>query len=517
VVSLQVATVIRAPSGRRIGVFRGTLDLNRLAQLVAVSDSTTGAHVQLVDGHGRLVAGGDASQLLKPLAEADALSLADTLAWVTTPGGSGDRIATARVPGLRWWVLVRQSTARAYAAERAIGRLIVVALFVLVALVLGVFAALSAWLGRRITRPVAQLALVASAVAQGDLMRDVEPGHGTREVAHLGASLSGMVGALRRLVGAIRSAADEAATMASQISASTEQMASSGQEMSHATQDLSHRAQEQSEVVKAAAGDAGRILAIAQRLAVIAREALGRNAALAELAATHRQQLEESGAALERMARDVEQGAAETQALLQASQQISRFVTQTKAIATQTNMLALNAAIEASRAGEQGKGFAVVADEVRKLAVQAAQAAATTEGTVQQVLKRVREAHETMARATQGSEAGRKVAREASEGLAGVAAAATENTRWSTDISAAAGQSEALVREIATRLDQLAATTESLVASTEEIAASSEEQSAATEEIAASAQALAGAADRLLAAVQSFRLQAQRPLGEAAD
>jgi methyl-accepting chemotaxis protein len=397
------------------------------------------------------------------------------------------------------------------------GRAILGAAIVALALVIATVAVLRAWLGRRVTRPAARLAVVASAVAQGDLTRDIEPGHGTNEVEHLAVSLSGMVGALRRLVGAIRSAADEAASMASQISASTEEMASSGQEMSHVTQDLSHRAQEQSEVVKAAAGDAGRILAIAQKLAVTARDALGRNEALAELAATHRKRLDESGAALERMAGDVEQGAAEAKALLEASQQISRFVTQTKAIATQTNMLALNAAIEASRAGEQGKGFAVVADEVRKLAVQAAQAAATTEGTVQQVLKRVKGAHETMARAAQGSEAGRKVAREASEGLAGVAAAAKENTRWSIDISAAAGQSEALVREIATRLDQLAATTESLVASTEEIAASSEEQTAATEEIAASAQALASAADRLLAAVQSFRLQAQRPQGEAAD
>src|SRR2546425_13098556 len=73
-------------------------------------------------------------------------------------------------------------------------------------------------------------------------------------------------------------------------------------------------------------------------------------------------------------------GAAEAEALARASSDIQKFVTQAKAVATQTNMLALNAAIEAARAGPQGRGFAVVADEVRKLASVAAAAAGGTGG-----------------------------------------------------------------------------------------------------------------------------------------
>jgi len=517
VMSLELAAPVVNRAGRRVGVIKGVFDIARLARVVTTSSGISGAEVEVVDQRGTLLVGPEADRgRTWPAALSVARTDSVTYATMDTPAG-GDRIAAARVNGTRWWVLVRQPINKTYEAVNQIGRLILIAAIVLVFLVMAALSVLGNWLNRRVTRPVEALATMASAVAQGDLGQDVSWSRGTAEVTHLGASLNGMVGALRRLVGAIRSAADEAAAMAAQISASTEQMAAAGSEMSNTTQDLSRRAQEQSEVVKAAATDANRILQIANRLAQTARDAAARNATLASLAEEHRAQLETSGAQLETMAADVERGAVEATALMEASQQISRFVAQTKAIATQTNMLALNAAIEASRAGEQGKGFAVVADEVRKLAVQAARAAVTTEGTVQQVLKRVRSTHETMTRAARGSEAARLAARSAGEGLASVATAARDNDRWSTDISTGAAESEELVGEIATHLDQLSASTESFVASTEEIAASSEEQTAATQEIAASAQALANAADRLLQAVQSFRLQAARPVEEAAD
>ncbi len=505
VVAVEMAAPVRDPNDRVIGVLKAVFDLSRAGRAIATTDSTM--TVEVLDATGRLLIGPAGATLLQRVAWADAAG--DSTRQLRI--GSGERAARAAlepVPASSWRIAVRQPEAVLYAAVHAARRAIVALAILLEALILGALAWGSAWLRRRLTAPVERLADVAAAVAEGNIDQDTAVEHGTGEVLHLGASLGGMVGALRRLVGAIRTASDEAAAMATQISASTEQMAAGGQELAGTTQDLSRRAQEQSEVVKAAATDANRILQIAQRLAATARDAAERNAALAALAATHRRELGQSSEALEQMATDVEQGATEAQALLEASQQVSRFVTQTKAIATQTNMLALNAAIEASRAGEQGKGFAVVADEVRKLAVQAAQAAVVTEGTVQQVLKRVRAAHETMTRAATGSQAARKAASGAGEGLARIAAAAAENDRWSADITRASAESENLVREIATRLAQLSASTESFVASTEEIAASSEEQTAATQEIAASSRSLANAADRLQAAVQSFRQQA---------
>jgi methyl-accepting chemotaxis protein len=308
VTSLEMATAVVNRSGRRVGVIKGVFDIGRLADLITARGGS-GIDVELVDVKGApLVGSGGGARR----AAAFTVVPADTVTfWAAETEGGAQRIAAARIAGTRWWAVARQDAARAYLAVNAIGRLILASAIVLVAIVLAVFAGLGAWLNRRVTRPVESLARVASAVAQGDLAREVETGRGTVEVAHLGASLSGRVGALRRLVGAIRSAADEAASMAGQISAATQEMASAGQEMANTTQDLSRRAQEQAEVVKAAAADAGRILAIAQRLATTARDVAQRNATLATLAATHKKQLEESGAALERMEGDIEDGAAE--------------------------------------------------------------------------------------------------------------------------------------------------------------------------------------------------------------
>ncbi len=254
-------------------------------------------------------------------------------------------------------------------------------------------------------------------------------------------------------------------------------------------------------------------------LASGAEDSVRRNAAVADIARQNKEVLDQSTAQLAKLAEEVRRGAEEADALTRASAEIQKFITQTKAVATQTNMLALNAAIEAARAGQQGRGFAVVADEVRKLASVAAAAAGDTADTVRGVLARVQGTRDRLAQLAEGAAAARAAAQHAAQGLTTVTAEAQASDVWSREIAKMAGEMRGLVEEINGRLTAVAQGTDTLLASAEEIAASSEEQSASTQEIASSANQLAEASDRLTGAVKSFRLltDEERPARQAAD
>ena len=506
--ALEHAVALRGAGGQPAGVLKAVTPLAELAALLSATFLGDGAYLQVVDSQSHLLIPPDSLFLLRPIADADVIprSSAPVSATVTTAAGR-ELVASVPTPDGRWWVLFRQPEAQVYAtADTAVGT-IYIGLLGLLALTAVVLWQSQKWVERRITAPVRRAAVLAGQVASGDLSVAVTRERAeTAEVADLSGSLQEMVAALRRLVHAIRSAADEAAAMAAEISASTQQMTASTEEMASTCQDLSRRTADQAALVRATAEDASRILAIASALAEGADESARRNAALSETTQRHRDQLAQSALALAQLAAEVEQGFAEADALARASEEIQRFVTQTKSIALQTNMLALNAAIEAARAGQQGRGFAVVADEVRKLASVAAGAATETAQTMGGVLARVQANRDRLARLAQGGAAAQAAAEAGATGLATVAGEVEANDAWSREIAASAGEVRTLVDGMAQRLGALAQGTESLLASAEEIAASSEQQSASTQEIASSAGQLAEASDHLTAAVKTFRL-----------
>jgi len=527
-VTVRYAVALRPAEGARpVGVLEGVYPLDRVGWLLTGIDLGDSAFLQLVDKRGNLLYG-PAQAELRDVPQDRALYNPDRpeRAIVQTARGSELIVSVPAVRGrfpaneAYYWVLFREPSAVAYATARAVQRSVWLGAIVLFAFAVLMSLWLGRWLNRRVAAPMRTAGNVAARVASGDLT--VAGGAVETvadEIVELQSSVQTMVVALRRLVGAIRSAADEAAAMATEISASTEEMSASTEEMSATCQDLSKRAAEQAQLVRGAADDAAKILQIATVLASGAEDSVRRNAAVADIARQNKEVLDQSTAQLAKLAEEVRRGAEEADALTRASAEIQKFITQTKAVATQTNMLALNAAIEAARAGQQGRGFAVVADEVRKLASVAAAAAGDTADTVRGVLARVQGTRDRLAQLAEGAAAARAAAQQAAQGLTTVTAEAQASDVWSREIAKMAGEMRGLVEEINGRLTAVAQGTDTLLASAEEIAASSEEQSASTQEIASSANQLAEASDRLTGAVKSFRLltDEEPPARQAAD
>ena len=527
-ITVRYAVALRPAEGARpVGVLEGVYPLDRVGWLLTGIDLGDSAFLQLVDKRGNLLYG-PAQTELRDVPQDRALYNPDRpeRAIVQTARGSELIVSVPAVRGrfpaneAYYWVLFREPSAVAYATARAVQRSVWFGAIVLFAFAVLMSLWLGRWLNRRVAAPVRTAGSVAARVASGDL---TVAGGAVETVAdeidELQSSVQTMVVALRRLVGAIRSAADEAAAMATEISASTEEMSASTEEMSATCQDLSKRAAEQAQLVRGAADDAAKILQIATVLASGAEDSVRRNTAVADIARQNKEVLDQSTAQLAKLAEEVRRGAEEADALTRASAEIQKFITQTKAVATQTNMLALNAAIEAARAGQQGRGFAVVADEVRKLASVAAAAAGDTADTVRGVLARVQGTRDRLAQLAEGAAAARAAAQQAAQGLTTVTAEAQASDVWSREIAKMAGEMRGLVEEINGRLTAVAQGTDTLLASAEEIAASSEEQSASTQEIASSANQLAEASDRLTGAVKSFRLltDEEPPARQAAD
>jgi len=302
---------------------------------------------------------------------------------------------------------------------------------ILLVLNIGIGLALAMWVARIVSAPLQDAVAAATAVAEGDL---------TRDIAVTSSCETG------QLMGALKTMTENLQALVAQVRSGTDLIATASAEIASGNQDLSSRTEEQASSLEETASSMEELTSTVKQNADNARQA---------------NQLAQSASGIATRGGEVVGQVVGTMASInESSRKIEDIISVIDGIAFQTNILALNAAVEASRAGEQGRGFAVVAGEVRNLAHRSAAAAKDIKQLISDSVQKV--------------EAGSELVNQAGTTMSEIVTSITRVTDIMAEISSASNEQSDGIEQVNTAITQMDQVTQQNAALVEESAAAAE-------------------------------------------
>lgn len=356
--------------------------------------------------------------------------------------------------------------------------LLIVFLVVLIELIIAYFS-----VSKIVLNPIKQLENCMVKAGKGDFTVKAEM-HNSIEFEILANYFNQMLKDQDNIIKSIRnfsenltSHSEEISAASEEISAATEEIAASISQVAESSEKQNGLIVETSEVLVQLSS----LVQIAQNKAKTTQKSS--NNALS-VAATGRNQVEKTVAAIENISRTSDEAGKVLQVLDELSNKISGIIVTINNISEQTNLLALNAAIEAARAGEHGKGFTVVAEEVRKLSEQTSDGANEISNLINEMTGLTKRAVESMASNKEAVQDGVTIANTTDESFVNIITAAEQIAKDVKEIVDVTKDEVASSEQIVKLIDSVASIAEKTAASSEQVSAAAEEQASVIQNVA---------------------------------
>lgn len=325
-----------------------------------------------------------------------------------------------------------------------------------------VMIALSVFIIRAITRPVAKLHTGLEQLGEGDLTAEVNV-DSKDEIGAMAQIFNDSMTKLRDVMRQVNGTSNQVNTASTNISSASEQLAAGAEEQQSQLSEVATTMEEMSAMILEASKNADDTRQNAQSTGSTAskgREVVGQTVEGFKTVAT-----------------TVERAAHQISELNKRSEDIGNVIQVIDEIADQTNLLALNANIEAARAGEAGRGFAVVADEVRKLAERTVSATGEIGKMIESIQGDITAAVDSMEEIQKQSNDGLELVGTSDQSLEEISGSITQVVGAVEQIATSANEQSSGAEEISKNIEGVSTVAKQSASSAQELAASAEQLS----------------------------------------
>ncbi|AAK81609.1 methyl-accepting chemotaxis protein [Clostridium acetobutylicum] len=344
-----------------------------------------------------------------------------------------------------------------------------------------------------------------SRIAEGKLDEGIV--HDTKdETGLIVNALNNMLKSFSSMIMASKDVSSEVINSTQTLAKTTEETANAANDVANSIQNVAEGADSQLQISKDAFEAIEKMSKDIEYIAEQSNKVLFASNEMNEFAIKGNESVLETVSMMNNINNSVKESNSTIYSLGEKSKNIGQIIDTITDIANETNLLALNASIEAARAGEAGKGFSVVADEVRKLAEQSSSSANKISEIIHLIQQESADSISKMDVVTKNVNEGLKVVGEAGEDFKKI----LEAIRSITDqIKGVTGVSETIFshsEKVTTTVKEVRRIAGDFSTSAQEVATASQEELAAMEQVSSLASVLNKKADELELLIEKFKV-----------